>query len=75
VQVDTKPMRLVIAARAAIALTGSICACLPFFTRNGLPLSLQIICRPYDETTALRIGWAYEQASEWKERRPPDAAT
>jgi aspartyl-tRNA(Asn)/glutamyl-tRNA(Gln) amidotransferase subunit A len=41
------------------------------FTAGGLPLSLQIICRPYDEATALRIGWAYQQATDWHERRPP----
>jgi aspartyl-tRNA(Asn)/glutamyl-tRNA(Gln) amidotransferase subunit A len=41
------------------------------FTANGLPLSLQIACRPYDEATALRIGWAYQQATDWHGRRPP----
>ena len=41
------------------------------FTATGLPLSLQIICRGYDEATALRIGWAYQQATDWHERRPP----
>ncbi len=41
------------------------------FTRTGLPLSLQIICRPYDEATALRIGWAYQQVTDWHERHPP----
>src|SRR6266851_277445 len=41
------------------------------FTATGLPLSLQIICRPYDETTALRIGWAYQAATDWHERHPP----
>jgi len=40
------------------------------FTRDGLPTSLQIACRGYDEATALRIGWAYEQAADWRERRP-----
>jgi aspartyl-tRNA(Asn)/glutamyl-tRNA(Gln) amidotransferase subunit A len=40
------------------------------FTAEGLPLSLQIACRPYDEATALRIGWAYQQATDWHERRP-----
>ncbi len=45
------------------------------FTADGLPTSLQILCHAGQEATALRIGWAYEQASEWKERRPPDAAT
>jgi len=32
---------------------------------EGLPTSLQIICRGYREATALRIGWAYEQATQW----------
>jgi len=41
------------------------------FTAGGLPLSLQIACRPYDEATALRIGWAYQQATDWHLRRPP----
>ena len=41
------------------------------FNAAGLPLSLQIICRGYDEATALRIGWAYQQATDWHERRPP----
>jgi aspartyl-tRNA(Asn)/glutamyl-tRNA(Gln) amidotransferase subunit A len=41
------------------------------FTRTGLPLSLHIICRPYDEATALRIGWAYQEATDWHERHPP----
>jgi aspartyl-tRNA(Asn)/glutamyl-tRNA(Gln) amidotransferase subunit A len=44
------------------------------FTADGLPLSLQIVCRGYDEATALRIGWAYQQATDWHERRPPDIA-
>jgi aspartyl-tRNA(Asn)/glutamyl-tRNA(Gln) amidotransferase subunit A len=42
------------------------------FTTTGLPISLQIVCRGYDEAMALRIGWAYQQASDWHERRPPD---
>jgi aspartyl-tRNA(Asn)/glutamyl-tRNA(Gln) amidotransferase subunit A len=41
------------------------------FNATGLPLSLQVICRGYDEATALRIGWAYQQATDWHERRPP----
>lgn len=38
---------------------------------GGLPTSLQIVCRGYDEAMALRIGWAYENATEWHRRRPP----
>jgi aspartyl-tRNA(Asn)/glutamyl-tRNA(Gln) amidotransferase subunit A len=41
-------------------------------TTGGLPTSLQILCRGGDESLALRIGWAYEQASPWRSRRPPE---
>ena len=39
---------------------------------GGLPTSLQIACRAYDEATALRIGWAYQDATDWHLRRPPE---
>jgi aspartyl-tRNA(Asn)/glutamyl-tRNA(Gln) amidotransferase subunit A len=45
------------------------------FTPGGLPSSLQIMCRGYDEATALRIGWAYEQATDWAGRVPPGLET
>ncbi|MBC5768033.1 amidase [Ramlibacter albus] len=41
------------------------------FSPAGLPTSLQIACRGFDEAMALRIGWAYQQATEWHLRRPP----
>ena len=41
------------------------------FSEDGLPLSLQIAGRPFDEATVLRAGHAYEQATEWHTRRPP----
>src|SRR5262252_8616648 len=41
------------------------------FGRNGLPLGMQILGRPFGETTILRIAHAYEQATEWHARRPP----
>ena len=41
------------------------------FSEEGLPLSLQIAGRPFDEATVLRAGHAYEQATEWHTRRPP----
>jgi aspartyl-tRNA(Asn)/glutamyl-tRNA(Gln) amidotransferase subunit A len=42
------------------------------FTAGGLPISLQIICHPGDEAMALRIGRAYEHATDWTDRRPPE---
>jgi aspartyl-tRNA(Asn)/glutamyl-tRNA(Gln) amidotransferase subunit A len=44
-------------------------------TGEGLPTSLQIICRAYDEATLLRIGWTYQAATGWHERVPPRVGT
>ncbi len=41
------------------------------FSEEGLPLSLQIAGRPFEEATVLRAGHAYERATEWHTRRPP----
>ncbi len=41
------------------------------FTRSGLPISLQLIGRHFDEATVLRAAHAYERESEWSRRRPP----
>ena len=40
------------------------------FTQAGLPVSLQIICRKYDEQGALRISWAFENETAWTARTP-----
>jgi aspartyl-tRNA(Asn)/glutamyl-tRNA(Gln) amidotransferase subunit A len=40
------------------------------FTETGLPIGLQIAGRPFDESTVLRAGHAYEQNSDWLTRRP-----
>src|SRR5206468_2654792 len=41
------------------------------FGGNGLPLGMQIVGRPFGEATILRIGHAYERATDWHARRPP----
>jgi aspartyl-tRNA(Asn)/glutamyl-tRNA(Gln) amidotransferase subunit A len=41
------------------------------FTTNGLPIGLQILGKPFDEETILRVAYAYEQHTNWRERRPP----
>jgi len=40
------------------------------FTAAGLPISIQIVGRPFDETTVLRVGHTYEQATDWHKRHP-----
>jgi aspartyl-tRNA(Asn)/glutamyl-tRNA(Gln) amidotransferase subunit A len=41
------------------------------FTAGNLPAGLQIAAPPFEENTAFRVAYAYEQATEWHERRPP----
>jgi aspartyl-tRNA(Asn)/glutamyl-tRNA(Gln) amidotransferase subunit A len=40
------------------------------FTEDGLPLSMQIVGRPFDDATVLRVAHAYERATPWRKRRP-----
>lgn len=46
----------------------SVCA---GFTTKNLPLSIQIAGRPFEDATVLRVGHAYEQATDWHARIPP----
>ncbi len=40
------------------------------FSRDGLPLGLQIAGRPFADATVLRVGDAFERATPWPEHRP-----
>ena len=40
------------------------------FTNAELPIGLMIYCKPFQEDIALRVAYAYEQATEWHLRRP-----
>jgi len=58
-------------ALTAWNVTGQPVLALPNgFGRNGLPLGMQILGRPFGESTILRVGHAYERATEWHRRRP-----
>lgn len=41
------------------------------FTKQGLPVGLQIVGRPHEDALVLRVAEAYEAATEWHRRRPP----
>jgi aspartyl-tRNA(Asn)/glutamyl-tRNA(Gln) amidotransferase subunit A len=56
----------------SISLTGLPSLAVPCgFTRAGLPASLQLIGRAWEEGTLLQVGYAYEQHAGWYQRRPP----
>jgi aspartyl-tRNA(Asn)/glutamyl-tRNA(Gln) amidotransferase subunit A len=40
------------------------------YTPDGLPLSMQVVGRPFDDATVLRVAHAYEAATPWRTRRP-----
>ena len=40
------------------------------FSTSGLPLSMQITGRPFEEAAVLRVGHTYEQATDWHKRHP-----
>ena len=40
------------------------------FSAGGLPIGLMVYAKPFDEATALRVAFAYEQAAGWRTRRP-----
>ena len=40
------------------------------FSESGLPLAMQVVGRPFDEATVLRVADAYEKATPWRQRRP-----
>ncbi|QIZ38611.1 amidase [Saccharopolyspora sp. ASAGF58] len=45
------------------------------FTGSGLPIGLQIVGRPGDDTTVLTVAHAYQQRTSWHTQAPPTAAT
>jgi aspartyl-tRNA(Asn)/glutamyl-tRNA(Gln) amidotransferase subunit A len=40
------------------------------FASNNLPLSMQIVGKPFDEPTVFRAGHAYQQVTDWHTRQP-----
>ncbi len=45
---------------------------LPCGFHDGMPVGLQLLGKPLDESTLLRVGDAYQRETDWHLRRPPE---
>ena len=71
-KVDGNPWRRSHPITAPFNLTGHPALAVPAgFDPAGLPLSMQLVGRSFDEATLLLIGHAYETACDWSQARPP----
>lgn len=53
-----------------VNLAGTCAMSLPAgFSKSGLPIGLQLIGKPFGEETILRAAYAFEQATEWHNRK------
>ncbi len=69
-----EPAEVVVAMVAFTAfanVTGQPAISLPIHeTDDGVPVGAQLVCRPFDESTMLRLAGALEQALPWADRQP-----
>ena len=62
-------------ARAPFNVLGAPALAVPTgFSKAGLPLSMQIVGKPFDEAVIYQVAHAYEQATRWTEQHPSLAA-
>lgn len=63
--------RLLTRLTAPFNITGLPALSVPCgFTSEGLPIGLQIASRAWNESGVLRIGYAYQEATEWHKMKP-----
>ena len=54
------------------SLAGNPALAVPIgFASDNTPMGMQLVAKPFAESTLFRIGHAYERASGWYRRRPP----
>jgi aspartyl-tRNA(Asn)/glutamyl-tRNA(Gln) amidotransferase subunit A len=65
------PPRHVLRATVPFDLTGSPALSVPFgWSREGLPIGVQVVGRHFDEATVLRVGMALEAMHDATKRHP-----
>jgi aspartyl-tRNA(Asn)/glutamyl-tRNA(Gln) amidotransferase subunit A len=67
--------RLLTRFTAPFNLTGMPALTVPCgFTKENLPIGLQIVSRAWNESGILRAGYSYQQATEWHKQKPTMAS-
>ena len=41
------------------------------FSKDGLPIGLQLVGAPFNELTVLSVAYTYQQSTDWHRRKPP----
>ncbi|MFC2018422.1 Asp-tRNA(Asn)/Glu-tRNA(Gln) amidotransferase subunit GatA [Chloroflexota bacterium] len=54
-----------------INIAGVPAISVPASFADGLPIGMQIIGKPFGEETILKIAYAFEQATDWHQKKPP----
>jgi aspartyl-tRNA(Asn)/glutamyl-tRNA(Gln) amidotransferase subunit A len=62
-------MKLADICTIPINLAGIPALSIPCGMSAGLPVGLQIMSRPFEEDLVLRVGDAYQRATDWHTRR------
>jgi Asp-tRNA(Asn)/Glu-tRNA(Gln) amidotransferase A subunit family amidase len=66
-----QPLAPVLARTLAVfSLTGQPALSVPCGFVDGLPVGLQIVGRPFEDDTVLRVGRTYEAVTDWHRRQP-----
>ncbi len=67
---DPLQMKLADICTIPINLAGIAAMSVPCGFADGLPVGMQLMGRPFEEDLLLRVGHAYQQATDWHTQRP-----
>jgi aspartyl-tRNA(Asn)/glutamyl-tRNA(Gln) amidotransferase subunit A len=68
---DPMQMYLTDICTLPVNIAGIPAVSIPAGFADNLPIGMQIMGKPFNEETLLRIAFAYEQATDWHKRKPP----